>query len=191
VCGVLNLSSEESIEVTRHTWERTIAVEELGPRSDSAWRDSVPTDAREVTCSREQRDTRQEPDGETCTTKREDKGDGTFATREECTPKYRDVPVYDEKCRFVVDRWETKETLRANGDLGTPPAWPATPEATGRRRAGARTETYTLHLKVGDGGTERCDVPEARWNAIADGSRWKASVGMVTGSVDCDAMTPL
>jgi hypothetical protein len=191
VCGVLNMSHEESVEVTRHTWERTIALEELAPRRDSAWRDSVPAGARGVTCAQEQRDTRKEPDGETCTTKREDKGDGSFTTREVCTPTYREVPVYDEKCTFTVDRWETRDTLRAAGDLTTAPAWPDTPPATPALRAGARNETYTLHLKVGDAGTETCTVPEARWSAVGDGSRWKASVGVVTGSVDCAAMTPL
>ena len=191
ICGVLTLSSDEAVEVTRHTWERTVALEELAPRRDSAWRDAVPADARGVTCAREQRDTRKEQDGQTCTTKREDKGDGTFSAREECTPTYRDVPVYDEKCSFTVDRWATRETLRASGDLATAPAWPDTPPATGTLRAGARTETYTLHLKVGEGDAETCEIPEARWRAVQDGSRWKASVGMVTGSVDCDAMTPL
>lgn len=196
-CGVLSWKREAAAEVTAHAWERSIALEELSPTQETSWRDQVPSDATGVSCSREKRSTRQVADGQDCKTVRSDNGDGTFSKREDCSTRYRDEDVYDERCSYSVVRWHVIETLRAAGAALEPaPAWPDAPaEPTGAglgaRRAGQRAETYTLHLKLPEGEQNTCTLPQEAWAAAKVGSRWKVEVAAITGGVDCSAMKPL
>ena len=41
---------------------------------------------------------------------RVDRGDGTYTKKRECTPKYRKEPVYDQKCRYKIDKWSLART---------------------------------------------------------------------------------
>jgi hypothetical protein len=200
VCGGLfalfGWKKEAAVEVTGHAWSRSIQVEELRAVADSAWKDQVPAGAYDVrNCREAQRDTQKVADGETCTDKRVDKADGSFEKVRDCTPKYRDEPVYDTKCDYSVQRWTVADTLRAEGSALTPaPTWPAAPATTGSglgaRRPGSRAETYTVRFKDPQGAALDCDVDEAKWGSLAVGSRWKAQVGVVTGALDCSALQP-
>lgn len=187
---------EAAVTVTGHRWERAIEVETLAPTTERARKESVPAGASGLSCQREQVDTKQVADGETCVDKRQDKGDGTFTVTKECTPKYRDEPVYGEMCSYTVTKWTTTRTERASG-VGTVAAWPRvalspTGTSVGAQREGKRTEAYTLDLRdEASGAASSCVVPEARWASVADNSRWRAQVGVVSGAIDCGAMTPL
>ena len=86
------------LEVRARTWERTVEVERNELERVTAWCDAVPAGSRVVSKRRAQRGTEKIPDGETCTTRRRDQGNGTFKESRECTPKYKDKPVYDEQC---------------------------------------------------------------------------------------------
>lgn len=189
---------DAAVVVTGHTWERTVAIETFGPERGTAWRDSLPAGAYGVSCRQEQRSTKKVPDGETCTDKRQDKGDGTFAVVQECVPRYREEPVYADRCSYTVDTWQVSKTERAAGTGLTPaPAWPAVTLARagnclGCQREGARKQVYTVSLT--DEATKaahRCDLPEATWRAMAAGSRWTSQVGVVSGALDCEALAPL
>jgi hypothetical protein len=35
-----------------------------------------------------------------------------------------------------------------------------------------------------------CEYPEAKWAAMADGSRWVGQDGAITGAVSCDSLEP-
>lgn len=186
---------EAALVVTGHAWERTIAVEMYAPATDSAWRDQVPAGAYELSCREAQRDTKKVPDGEVCTDKRKDQGDGTFVVVQDCKPKYREEPVYDQKCSYKVDRWQVSRTERAGGaGLAPAPSWPTVSlvrpgTCLGCEREGARKETYTVKLQDSASQKEHgCDVAEARWRGMAVGSRWKGEVGVVSGLLDCDAL---
>ncbi len=181
--------------VTGHEWERSIAVETYAPARDTAWKESVPAGAYELSCRPEQKETRKVPDGETCRDKRQDKGDGTFAVVQECTPKYREEPVYADRCSFKIDRWQVTSTERAAGAGLTPaPAWPAVsltrPGAClGCQREGARKQAYTVNLAdSASKEAHRCEVAEDRWRAMAIGTRWIGEVGVLSGAVDCGAL---
>lgn len=174
-----------------HTWSRQIAVEQLGPVTESAWRDAVPPDARDLSCAREQRSTTSVPDGEDCHDVRRDNGDGTFTQAEECTPRTREEPVYDDKCRYTVDRWTVLRTETASGTGVVPaPSWPAVQLGGPTLREGTRSETYTLSLRDGEGTETTCEVPEARWASMADGSTWRGKIGVLSGAVDCTTLLP-
>jgi len=180
---------EGAQSVAGHAWERTIEVQALQTATDSAWRASVPADARGVECHTEQHGTKQVADGQDCTTRNVDHGDGTFSAVQDCQPKYRSEPVYDDKCTFTVDRWVTTQTLRTFGASVTPePTWPTSPQATATLRVGARTETYTVHLADASGKTTDCVYPQAQWASLADGAAVDVELGGLTGAVKCDTV---
>lgn len=195
VCSGLALfflwKKEADFTVVSHAWEREVPVEQLGPVSESAWRDSVPADARDLSCSRTQRTTRQVPDGEDCHDVRRDNGDGTFTQAQECSTRYRDEPVYDDRCAYTVDRWTVLRTERAAGVGVSPaPTWPAVTVDRPDLRVGTRSERYTVTLHDAEGTAHPCELPEARWAAMADGSAWKGKVGVLSGTVDCADLLP-
>ncbi|MFZ5444565.1 MAG: zf-TFIIB domain-containing protein [Myxococcota bacterium] len=182
------------VTVTAHSWERGIDIERLTAVSESAWCDSMPSGAYSVSRSREQRSTKKIPDGETCTTRDVDRGDGTFERKKECRTKYREEPIYDDRCHYTIDRWKVSRTAKSAGQ-GTSPApyWPDVNlsrlgSALGSEREGARREKYTLSLKGDDGKAYSCDLPATKWNAVPDGHKKVIPIGVITDSADCDKL---
>lgn len=186
---------DKAVTVESHTWRRAIAIERYQTVNDSQWCDSLPPGARVISRSQRQRGTRQVQDGQNCTTRNVDNGDGTFRQVQDCQPRYRQEPTYADHCTYSVERWQRVDQAVAQG-AGTmpPPSWPPVNVSgcmqIGCTRAGARTETYTLHLNVDGSGPDTCEVNERRWMEIQDGTRWNAAVGVLSGDIDCDAMTP-
>jgi hypothetical protein len=178
--------------VTGHAWERSISIEVFGPTRDSAWCDSLPGEAYDVSRSREVRDHRQIPDGEDCTTQRIDQGDGTFREERSCTPRYRQEPVYDDKCTFTANRWSQARVEHANGsDLA--PVWPEVEvregECAGCEREGGRSARYRVRFAGADGQHFECSFDdESRWRRFTPGSRWRVSVGVLAGGASCGSL---
>ncbi len=189
---------EAAFEVTGHRWERHVAVESFGKATETAWCDSAPAGGREIARTRQERSTRQVPDGQECRTRKQDLGDGTFKEIEECQPKTRSEPVLDDRCTYEVMRWAVARKVTAQGSSAdNARSWPSAEisrpgQCDGCEREGARTETYTVHLKeVGGRAREHtCVLPEARWAALREGSRVRSKVNQLTGSLDCSSLTP-
>ncbi len=185
-----------ALTVSGHSWKRSIAIEQYKAVSDSAWCDAMPSKAYSVSRSREVRDHKQVPDGETCTTKNVDKGDGSFEKVEECKTKYREEPIYDDKCSYKVDKWVTVRTAESKGSsLAQEPTWPPTGSlrggsGLGAEREGARSETYSVHYQDADGGSHDCSYPQQSWQGVAVGSRWAAEAGVMFSNLDCDSLQP-
>jgi len=177
------------------SWERAIAIESFQAVPDSAWEDDVPGDAYGLSCERRQRSMRQVPDGshEECTDV--DQGDGSF--RRECrtVQDYRDEPVYDDWCRFTVNRWAHARDVTASGAGDDPPAWPIYTlaqgsGALGSERAGAQREQYTVVLRLGDGDEQTC-----RFDNEADWAQYRVGMAVtlkldITGDADCATLKP-
>ena len=186
---------EVDARVTGNAWERSIAVERLAARHESEWCDALPRDARNVSRHREERDRRRVPDGQDCRTKKVDQGDGTFREDQECTPRFREEPVYDMRCDYTVDRWGVDRTVKAEGQgLSPEPTWPAMSlragGCVGCEREGQRSERYRVTLQSPDGKRFSCDFDEATWRKFSKGSHWKAKVGVVTGAAACGSLEP-
>jgi hypothetical protein len=188
---------QATMEVEGHTWARAIDVEVFDTVRDSAWCDELPRGARNVSRSKEQRSTKQVEDGKECVKKRKDNRDGTFKEVEECKPKYRSEPVYDQKCRFEIDKWAVRRTEEAKGQGKSPePSWPAVKLAKpgtckGCEREGARKEVYGLRLlDPKEGEAHECEVPRATWDAAEPGSQWTLEVKVVGGGLDCETLAP-
>lgn len=184
-----------AVEATGHRWERTVVVERYGPQTQSAWCDSMPRDAYNVSRSREVRDHRQIPDGQTCTTARRDNGDGTFTEYQDCQPKYRSEPIYDDKCRFQVDRWAKARTAEASGGLTDPVVWPdpklaRTGTCRGCEREGKRREAFSVVFRRDDGKDFACPFPQAEWKQIAVGAAFTTKEGVVVGGPSCGKLQP-
>ncbi len=191
IIGLMMWKKEAAVTLNAHTWSREIAVEQFKAVTDSAWKEAVPAGSRNVSCSQAQRSTTKVPDGQECHTERTDNGDGTFKEAEKCATKYREDPVYDQKCSYTVDRWATVRTDRAGGNgLSPAPSWPPV-TAGGSERSGAKSEKYTLSFTDDGGRVLTCDLPQDRWAAYADGTRYTAPVGMVSASIDCNALKPV
>ena len=185
-------TKSSTLTVSGHTWERTIQIEAYGPSSASDWCDDLPSGAYDVRESDKQRDVEKVPDGEDCITKNVDNGDGTFHQAEECTPRYRDEPIYDEWCSYTVDSWAQSRVASASGsDLS--PSWPDSGTKTcnkprvGCEREGTRSEAYTVTFR-GDGETHSCDLSESEWRSLTDGDTVQGEVSMVTGGLQCDSV---
>jgi len=187
---------DAAVAVTGHSWERTIAVETLKAVQKTAWQDEVPAGAAVGGCRQEQRSTKKVADGESCETVKKDKGDGTFEKVEECHAKYKEEPVYAQKCSYSITEWTVTDTAKAGGKATAPaPSWPApamsNPGAClGCQREGARKETYTLHFRDDKQRDQTCAVPMAKWSGTAVGSKWKGQTSMITGSLDCGSLQP-
>lgn len=183
-----------SFTVAGATWERTVQVEQRNNVSTSAWCDAVPPDGHVTRRHSEQRSTHKVADGETCTTRRKDQGNGTFKEVRECTPKYRSVPDYADKCDYDAPRWATVRTAKAGGTKAEPPAWPKVElsrpgSCVGCEREGAKKETYTVSLKEpSTGESSSCEFPEEKWRSFSPGDRYDGKIGAVTGVIDCKSL---
>lgn len=187
-------TKDVGVTVAAHAWEREIDVERLQAVSESAWCDSMPSGAYSVSRHREQRSTKKIPDGETCTTRNVDRGDGTFERKEECRTKYREEPIYDDRCHFTIDRWRVQRTEKAQGAGTSPePQWPAVHLSRpgnflGAEREGSRREKYSLSLRGEDQKTYGCTLDFAKWKALPDGHKKVIPIGVVLDNPECDKL---
>ena len=189
---------ESSFIVTGHTWERTIYVEQYSQFVEQNWRDSRPFGDRVTmgSCVQRQRTTRQVPDGETCTTVRTDRGDGSFSEQEVCSPRYRSEPVYDDWCTFTGFRWQNARQVVSNGvNLSPAPAWGeltlrcANQSSVGCERESGRDENYIVKLKAEGGRDYECGYDnQATWQSFNIESLWKGNVRVVDGGLDCASL---
>ena len=197
ILAVIFWRKPASVVAAGHRWERSVGVEQFGPTQLNEWCNQLPLDAHFVTRSREVRSHNKVQDGETCVRKRADKGNGAFSERKECTPKYRDEPVYDMKCHFTADRWRALPPITAQGaSLSDAPHWPSVNLKTGTcigcQREAGRQEKYLVDFRRDkDGKTFDCTVDATRWAAIKEGSKWKVNIGALSGVADCDSLQSL
>jgi hypothetical protein len=194
---VILWKNDVQLTVTSHQWERSIDIERFAPASGSAWCDAMPHDAYRISRTHEVRSYDQVADGQDCRTVRTDNGDGTFSESENCTTKYRDEPVFDDRCHYTVNRWMVARTEVARGaSLLDARSWPDIRVARagvciGCEREGTRRERYVVHLERTDKKTATCDFNEAKWAGFALGSRWQTTLRVITGSIDCDELLAL
>jgi hypothetical protein len=186
---------DQRLTVAAHTWRRSVTVERFGPVAESAWCDELPSGANDVTRRREQRGTKQVPDGEDCRARKKDRGDGTYAEERECTPRFKQEPVYEEKCAFTIVKWKRARQEVAEGTQGAP-RWPAVTLARagcnspGCEREAGRDETYTVVFRDAAGEEYRCNFDEKSWARYADGDRYSGKLRAVVGSLDCSTLHP-
>jgi len=184
---LITWTRDTTVSVAAHAWEREIRIEDFAPRSRGDWCNSMPGDAYRVSRSERQRGTRQVADGETCTFRNVDRGDGTFRREEVCTTNYRSEPVYDTYCNYTVDRWEYARSAETAGANRTP-VW-ADLRLGGDERESGRDADYFLELR-NENNDYRCQVDEDLWTQADEGSRWTLAIGAVAGEPRCNSLEP-
>ena len=187
-------TKDVTVTVTAHEWKREIDVESMQAVSDDSWCDSKPSDAYNVSSRREQRSTKKIPDGEECSTRNVDRGDGTFERRRECHTKYREEPIYDNRCYYTVDRWKTRahRAGRGAGHLARARLAARAPVAH-RELAGRRARGHTardVHAEPQGQRRQGVQLQGAfpKWQAVADGLSKTIKVGVITDAAECDTL---
>ena len=190
ICGVvifLTSTTPTTVVAVGHEWERSILVENYETFRVNSWRDSRPAgDNVSIvlgSCRQEQRSTNRVPDGQECTTRRVDQGDGTFREVEDCQTRYREEPVYDDMCTWSGQSWQAARSIDTRGSgLSPEPAWGALNlNCEGQRRLGceresSRSENYLLVLRGDEDRLYRCDLPQAEWATAAIESAWTLEI---------------
>lgn len=200
VAGLVALfwKKEVTVIVTGHEWSREIRIEQYNSFTEQSWWDVRPAgdDVIRGMCHQEQRSTRQIPDGEECSTRRVDQGDGTFREERECHTKYRSEPVYDDMCTWTGKRWEYDRTVPASGkSVKETPYWPQiTLNCSGQRSVGCereagRSEAYLVVFR-GDGDiVYKCPFSQSDWENVGIESVWTVNVRVVDqDAADCDSL---
>lgn len=189
---IFSLKEEKSVVVTGHSWSRSIEVEQYKQVTEKDWRDRVPATGKIQSCRDKERDTKKVPDGEECSTVKKDNGDGTYNESEQCTTKYKSVPIYDDWCTYEIKKWMVVRTEKEVGN-DLQPSWPTVSMRTCNlialncEREGDRKSVYTIQLKDDEGKSYDCDFSEDKWKSIEDRTTKVMSFGSVTGLIDCDS----
>ena len=186
---------DESVRLVEKSWSRSVDVEHFTSVKDYSWCDALPADAYQVTRTSERRSTRQVADGEVCVDTRADMGDGTFTKRRECSPRYREEPVFDSRCHYRINRWQLLRTDRSVGGAELAPTWPSAemvytkdPGTTlGAQRSGSRHEAYRIRLQSAKGDAWTCDVQPEVWSRLTENQTMSIKV-RGTGGADCDSL---
>lgn len=192
---------EQTGYVTAFNWERTINIERFSAVAGSGLCSVMPADAYSVSRSYEQVGSRQVPDGEDCSMRQVDLGDGTFRQERVCVPRYRSEPVYDYVCSYMVNRWGYSRSANASGAREQTPAWPdprlntstaggctSTFPSLGCERESGRDERYMITLKTGEDDTYQCDIPFEVWNDLPVEASFKFKVSIVGNRPDCGSL---
>lgn len=195
VAVTLLWKKDRSFVVASRSWERSVQVERFGLVKESAWCSELPAGASEVVRRRERHGTRQVPDGEDCRAQKQDRGDGTFKEERVCQPRFKDEPIYEDKCSFVLPKWSPQGEQRAQGESSAP-HWPTV--ALGRsgcrdpgcEREGARRERYVVQFKDDAGESYRCDFSERVWDQFSAGKRYPGKLRALVGTLDCGSISP-
>lgn len=180
--------------VSARTWQRSITVERLGPSRESTWCAELPSGAAQVSRHRERHGAKQVPDGEDCHQQKQDRGDGTFKEVQVCKPKFRDEPIYEEKCDFVLEKWSKQREALAEGGAADAPRWPEVTLAragcnvVGCEREGLRSESYKVTLTDQAGEVYGCFLPQNAWSTFTDGRKYNGKLRALVGTLDCSSL---
>lgn len=178
---------QTNVKAISKDWERSIDIEEIRTFSESSW--SLPYEARLIRTSTEVRTYRQEIDHyeDVLVTRYrqvphtevyyEDLGNGnaeertrTYYTEEPYTvterqPVFRNVPVYDTKYFYEIDRYVYSRSAVTSGT--GKPYW-SDLNLTEKEREAGRSEMYRILFEDSDG-THAVEVPFEYWNSVAIG----------------------
>lgn len=197
-------TTEETADILRLRWERTVQIEEFRTLRQEGW--DPPADARVLSSETRLKnwdnvlvgyETKNRPATRTVRTGTESYGCGTrdlgngFFEDQTCTrdvygtetytetyqePVYERVPRYDDWEVYEVDRWVPARRVVASGDDASP-RWPV-PVLGPRERAGARhgeyVVTYENPSKAGERLTSK--MSDSEWASAARGGRLIAKV---------------
>ena len=153
-------------------WQRSIAIEMQGDVVREAWRDELPADARNVSCSQAYRSRQDSPapnSKEVCATQLVDQGNGSAKVEETCY-----YEIYADYCKYNALEWKIADHAVAEGtDLQ--PYWPDLNLSIGQRE-GERTQTFTIDFETKDGNKQYTSSDFNLYPKFTIGSNWSLSI---------------
>jgi hypothetical protein len=181
--------------VDKLTWSRTVEIETFTQVSDGDWRDSMPGDAYDRSCSEKRSGSERVAVGSHEECRDVDQGDGSM--RRECrtVTDYENRDVYDTWCDYRVDRWVETREVKSEGVGSSDPA-PYWPDVTlsagsgrfGQEREGKHHEDYAVHIRESGGKEYTCTFDDqAEWQRYTPGAAVTMKVDL-TGSADCGSL---
>ena len=186
-------STEKEATVIGHSWERSIELERYQLVTKEAWKKDIPRDGHEKSCRDKEKSKEKIEDGQECKTVKKDNGDGTYKENEECKAKYKEVPVYEQWCKYEINDWKQFDTAKETGKNIDGAKWPMTnirncngTLALNCEREGSKKEIYTVHIKDSENKTHSCDVEFDKWKATKAGTTTKLKFG-IGGGVKCSS----
>ena len=184
-----------NLELVLDEWQREIKIEQFQTVRDSAWCDTMPSDAYAVSRKSEVRSYKKVTDGQICSTESVDRGDGTFTTKKQCKTKYRDEPVYGDQCYFTINRWQYTRSLNAKGSDKQPKdpvlVLSKTGNCLGCERDAAHIAKYVLTLidkTKKENEPTVCEVAENIWQQAVPQSKWQMAVSVMSHASHCDTL---
>jgi DNA-directed RNA polymerase subunit RPC12/RpoP len=166
-------TSDVSASVQDVSWQRMVEIQEQRQVQESAWEDSLPADAQNISCRDEYRETRPNPapnSTEVCGTPYTlDTGSGAGEVVQDC--EYR---VYDSFCEYEVLKWVTITQATAQGN-DLQPYWPVF-DLQGNQREGQRSENYTVIFSADSQGYEYTTTNASEFSQYIPGSQWTLKV---------------
>jgi hypothetical protein len=184
-------TEEKGVTVDSHSWERSIAIEKYQRVKEGTWKEKVPLRGVVDRCYEKKQSTRKIEDGQTCTMKKKDNGDGSFREVEQCKTKYKEIPVMGQWCEYRIDKWKKSRDANATGD-DLLPSWPTptlntcTMEKLGCEREGTKSQSYIVHFIDSDGDRHECDFKQKVWENANTGMTAKMEFRVMDGGIDCD-----
>lgn len=192
---------EYDATISDKSWSKSVTIQELRTFDESGW--SVPYGARVYDEREEIRSYDHKIDHyeieEYVESHREvdyydyeyhDNGDGTFdeekipvyktvyETKERKVPVYVDVPIYDTKYYYEIDRWCYARTAKSSGKTDDP-YWPEFTLGQ-KERESTRSESYTIYMETEEK-TYSSSVSYEEWEAYKIGT--KVHITVVAGIV--------
>ena len=203
---------EKTLSVEGFSWERTLYIEKYKTVRDSGW--SLPSGARLSYTKEEVRSydhqfvgyrtetyTEQEIDYyESYVSGYRDLGNGYFeeitaqrpvyktVTKTREVPQYIDVPIYDTKYYYDIDRWANDHTNVTKGN-DHEPYWGDEPSATGKPKLGdervsSRSESYSVIGTVsGSKNSRSYEIGYSDWEKLKKGDSVRCKV-YVSGKIE-------
>jgi hypothetical protein len=164
-----NRTSDVTATVAGMHWQLSIDVLEQQPVQKSAWSDGVPSQAQDVSCRDEYKETSSNPapkSTEVCGTPYTiDQGSGAGKVVQDC--EYR---IYASYCDFTVQDWVVVNTAVAQGSDNNP-QWPVLTMAAGQQE-GDRHETYQVTFDADGQSYAYIPVDMAEFSQFDLASRW-------------------
>lgn len=197
---MLCMPKEVAGTVEGFDWSRTIEIEEYKTVREDGW--SIPVGGREISRRQEihhydkvldhyETKTREEQyidHYEEYVTGYRDLGNGHF---EEITaqrpvyktrtvtyqePVYKDVPIYQTKYTYDIDKWVHQSNKTTSGEDKSP-YW-SDYECKNKEREGSRSETYQITVRTEDGEVDKYSVSFETWQALQQGQTVKLKVSL-------------
>jgi len=161
-------------------WERSIAIEGLGPVEYRDWIDQIPSEAKVGSCEQNVRSIESQPQPnseEVCGTPYSvDSGSGVAEVVQDC-----EYQVYDDYCSYALIEWQVVDTASISGN-DFYPEWPE-PAISTEQRLGQQSESYTVYFDTTQGTLDYAVSNFSEYQQFQIGTQWNLEVNTLGGVV--------